>query len=224
MGFLRRNGGSDSSSSEPEHVDPGTLLLQGEDMIDQLARAHMSWGLGSADRWGLDQRTGIITWTFPDKTATAPAQIIGSYNPSAASWLWAWANECILPEMSRDSARHSRLGRGSWPTRTHPTEDRRRRRDGRHYCGTRRENRSGNGFYRGTGTASIPIITFGVVTLTTQEGEASTFKIDIWLAVDSLHPVDRRRSTSPQDRVHCSRHERVFDGDARSAACACVGR
>jgi hypothetical protein len=39
-------------------------------MIDRLARAHTSWGLGSADRWGLDQRTGIITWTFPDKTAT----------------------------------------------------------------------------------------------------------------------------------------------------------
>src|SRR5690349_15265689 len=78
MGFIRRNRGSASSSSEPEQVDLGTLLLQGEDMINQLAQAHMSWGLGAANRWGLDQSTGIITWTFPDKTATAPAQIIGS--------------------------------------------------------------------------------------------------------------------------------------------------
>jgi uncharacterized protein DUF6882 len=103
MGMFKRNKRPDSIAAKPEPVDLGTLLLQGEDLIDQLARAHMSWGLGSADRWDLDQRTGVITWTFPDKTATAPAQIIGSYNPSAASWLWAWANETILPDMSRDS-------------------------------------------------------------------------------------------------------------------------
>jgi hypothetical protein len=53
-------------------------------MIEQLGRAHMSWGLGSADRWDLDQTTGIITWTFPDKTATAPAQILGSFSPGSA--------------------------------------------------------------------------------------------------------------------------------------------
>jgi hypothetical protein len=35
------------------------------------------------------------------------------------------------------------------------------------------------GFYRGTGSTSIPIITFGAVTLTTQHGTTSTFKIDI---------------------------------------------
>ncbi|MCF3134759.1 hypothetical protein [Streptomyces olivochromogenes] len=42
-------------------------------MIEQLARAHMSWGLGSADRWDLDQTTGIITWTFPEINADAQA-------------------------------------------------------------------------------------------------------------------------------------------------------
>jgi uncharacterized protein DUF6882 len=103
LGWLKRNGRSDGSGPEVEPGDLGTLLLQGEEMVEQLAQAHMSWGLGSADRWGLDQRTGTITWTFPDKTATAPAQIIGSYSPSAKSWVWAWANESILPEMSRDS-------------------------------------------------------------------------------------------------------------------------
>ncbi|WP_368858163.1 DUF6882 domain-containing protein [Nocardia noduli] len=34
----------------------------------------------------LDQRTGLISWTFPDKTATAPAQIIGSHNTRAGTW------------------------------------------------------------------------------------------------------------------------------------------
>ncbi|MER5309485.1 DUF6882 domain-containing protein [Streptomyces sp. NPDC002773] len=41
--------------------------------------------------------------TFPDRTAAAPAQILASSSPGAGSWLWAWANESILPDMSRDA-------------------------------------------------------------------------------------------------------------------------
>ena len=35
------------------------------------------------------------------------------------------------------------------------------------------------GFYRGTGSAAIPMITFGPVTLTGADGAISTFKIDV---------------------------------------------
>ncbi|WP_194280471.1 DUF6882 domain-containing protein [Streptomyces fagopyri] len=72
-------------------------------MIDQPAGAHRSWGFGSADRWGLDQRTGIITWTFPDRTAGAPARILGSHSPSSESWLRAWADVSVPPGTSRDA-------------------------------------------------------------------------------------------------------------------------
>jgi hypothetical protein len=102
--------GSDGRSPGDGSVDLKTLLSQGEDMIGRLAETHRSWGLGSAQRWDLDQRTGMITWTFPDRTATAPAQIIGSHNPSTASWLWAWANKSILPEMARESRAEDRAG------------------------------------------------------------------------------------------------------------------
>ena len=47
--------------------------------------------------------TQRVLLTFSDKTATAPAQILGSSSPVSGSWLWAWANESILPEMSRDA-------------------------------------------------------------------------------------------------------------------------
>ena len=64
---------TDDRNPDPT-TDLNTLLLQGEDMIEQLGAAHAkAWGLGTADRWDLDQRTGLITWRFPDKTATAPA-------------------------------------------------------------------------------------------------------------------------------------------------------
>jgi hypothetical protein len=35
------------------------------------------------------------------------------------------------------------------------------------------------GFYRGSGTASVPVITFGPVTLTAADGSTSTFTVDV---------------------------------------------
>lgn len=47
-------------SSTPDDV--GTLLLQGHDTIARTARAHSDrWGLGTAERWGLDQATGTLS-------------------------------------------------------------------------------------------------------------------------------------------------------------------
>lgn len=148
-------------------------------MIDQLARAHTSWGLGSADRWGLDQRTGVITWTFPDKTATAPAQILGSWSPSSFSWRWAWANESILPEMSRDA----RVVRDWAEAQGHdalvaPETEADERTAGALAALAVRITKA-TGFYRGPGGRSVALITFGAVTLTAQDGSTSTFEINI---------------------------------------------
>jgi hypothetical protein len=53
---------------EPELAELGdlsSLLLEGEDMVERVAKAHhATWGLGTADSWGLDQRTGVITWAL----------------------------------------------------------------------------------------------------------------------------------------------------------------
>ncbi|MBR7833264.1 hypothetical protein KDL01_08305 [Actinospica durhamensis] len=148
-------------------------------MIPQLAQAHRSWGLGTADRWGLDQQTGLITWTFPDKSATAPAQILASYNRSSGSWMWAWANPSILPEMSRASGeiRDWAQARGHH-TLAEPTiaaDD--QKADTLSALALRITEATG--FYRGPSGAAFAIITFGPVTLTANDGSTSTFAINI---------------------------------------------
>ncbi|MFI5841474.1 DUF6882 domain-containing protein [Catenuloplanes sp. NPDC051500] len=165
--------------SEDEPVELSTLLLQGEEMIQQLAAAHASWGLGTAQEWGLDQRTGVITWTFPDKVASAPAQIIGSHSPSAESWLWAWANGSILPEMSRDSrAIRDWAIRHGQSALTEPklTAD-------EDMVATLAalavRITEATGFYRAPGGSATPIITFGPVTLTASDGSVSTVDVDL---------------------------------------------
>ncbi|MER6911675.1 DUF6882 domain-containing protein [Streptomyces sp. NPDC000594] len=159
--------------------DLGTLLLQGEDLIGGLAQAHRTWGLGSAQRWDLDQRTGLISWTFPDRTATAPAQILGSYSPTAGSWLWAWANESILPSLGRDarSLREwgERHGHAAFTEPTLPVDE--------ESVATLtalavRITRAG-GFYRAPAGASVVMVTFGPVTLTAADGTTSAFTVDL---------------------------------------------
>ena len=162
----------------PDDSNLSTLLLEGEDMIEQLAGAHAPWGLGTADRWGLDQQTGIITWTFPDKTATAPAQILGTHNSGAASWMWAWANDSILPAMRADSEAVR-----SWANDTGNTNLTAPKLDADDELAATlaalavRITRA-TGFYRSSGQSSV-YITFGPVTITPLDGEPSTFSINI---------------------------------------------
>lgn len=155
------------------------MLFEGEGMIEQLAQAHQSWGLGSADRWNLDQRTGVISWTFPDKVATAPAQIISSYNPSAGSWLWSWANQSILPGMSRAAHAVRDWGTANGVAAlTDPKVDVDDETAASLAALAVRITRA-TGFYRGTGSAAIPIITFGAITLTAPDGSTSRFAVDV---------------------------------------------
>ncbi len=176
MALFRRTRAS--TPATPHASDLSTLLLEGEDMIEQLAAAHTSWGLGTADRWGLDQQTGMITWTFPDKTATAPAQILGTHNVGAASWMWAWANDSILPALCTDSEAVR-----SWAKDTGNTDLTAPKLDADEELAATLAALSVRitraiGFYRSSGAASV-YITFGPVTITPVDGEPSTFSISI---------------------------------------------
>lgn len=167
-----------TTPATPDDSNLSTLLLEGEDMIEQLAAAHASWGLGTADRWGLDQQTGIITWTFPDKTATAPAQILGTYKADAASWMWAWANDSILPAMRTDAeAIRSWASDTGNANLTVPKLDADDELAATLAALAVRITRA-TGFYRSGGAASV-YITFGPVTITPVDGEPSTFSINI---------------------------------------------
>lgn len=179
MGMFKRAKETETDGQAPERVDLSVLLLQGEDMIEQLGRAHMSWGLGSADRWDLDQTTGMITWTFPDKTATAPAQILGSFSPGSGSWLWAWANQSILPDMSRDA----RAFRDWAEANGHPGLVQPRIEADEAAASTlvalAVRVTEATGYYRSPGGDSATIITFGPVTLTAADGSVSDFTISV---------------------------------------------
>jgi hypothetical protein len=144
----------------------------GYDLIATLAEAHSEWGCGTAVRWDLDQTTGLIQWTFPDRIATAPAQILASYNRPQGSWMWAWANESILPPLRRDSQRvrdwaldngHPELAEPKLPA------DERRASD---LSALAVLITKATGFYNPVSSTVVPIITFGKVTIAPCGGES----------------------------------------------------
>jgi hypothetical protein len=89
-----------------EKVDPTLKTLTEKAMYDLQAKtvAHQTvWGLGKSDRWELNQDNGNLIFTFPDKTVTCEAQIIGSFNKTEGTWLWAWANPTVATNLTRAS-------------------------------------------------------------------------------------------------------------------------
>jgi hypothetical protein len=73
-----------------------TLVSEGHEAIARTTEEHSArWGLGTARRWVLDQKDGRIVWSFDDHVASAPAQILGSWNSEVSTFVWAWDNASI---------------------------------------------------------------------------------------------------------------------------------
>jgi hypothetical protein len=153
--------------------------MQGEDMIGHLTEAHLSWGLGSARSWDIDQRTGLLTWHLPDRTAIAAAQVIGSYDPSTTSWLWGWANNSVPPVMARDSRLvhdwavqhgHSGLIQPRIAANLEKATT---------MAAIALRITEATGYFRGDGRETIPFLTFGPVTLTGTDGTIETFEVEL---------------------------------------------
>jgi hypothetical protein len=133
--------------------------------------AHDSgWGLGAAD-WAVDQNTGLITFTGKKLVATAPAQIIGTYNTQDDTWLWAWDHPSVADNMAGHAGRVHEYGvqNGIAALTTRKlecSEDEAWEFTARacHLC-------EAQGAYRGPAGTALVYMTFGEVTLSQPKGK-----------------------------------------------------
>jgi hypothetical protein len=88
----------EGSVSDPAEF--AQLLAQSMEELRLKTTAHDgSWHIGDA-AWAVDQGERTIVFTTPQGiVATAPVQIIGSFNSDDGSWLWAWDNASVVPEL-----------------------------------------------------------------------------------------------------------------------------
>lgn len=81
------------------------LVTEGHAEIARTTEQHSArWGLGTAQRWSLDQSQGRIFWAFEDHVASAPVQILGSWNAQVSSFVWSWDNDSIVEPLCRTAA------------------------------------------------------------------------------------------------------------------------
>ena len=68
------------------------LLRTSMDDLTAKTKTHQeAWGFGEEDQWYLNQDSGELVFTFPDGVASGPGQVIGTFDPQAGTWTWAWA-------------------------------------------------------------------------------------------------------------------------------------
>jgi hypothetical protein len=68
------------------------------------------WQIGQA-AWSVDQDAGTITFTSPKGIiATAPVQFVGSYNTDDCTWLWAWSNPSLEPNLTEHAGKVRSFG------------------------------------------------------------------------------------------------------------------
>ena len=68
------------------------------------------WGLGHSERWDLNQKDGLLIFTFSDKVVSCEAQIIGTWHRPSQTWRWAWSNASIEKQLTTQSEKIKAYG------------------------------------------------------------------------------------------------------------------
>jgi len=92
--------------------DFATLQKLSIDELKLKTDAHRAvLGLDRMKRWDLNQDTGELVFSLADGLkASAPAQIIGTYDTEDHTWLWAWANPSIEDKLKKDALQLRKYG------------------------------------------------------------------------------------------------------------------
>ncbi|MDV3349528.1 hypothetical protein QGP82_12555 [Leptothoe sp. LEGE 181152] len=87
------------------------LTISMEELQLKNEAAYKIWGLGTFDRWDIDQEVGDLVFSNSDGVkVAAPAQIIGSFSINDSSWLWAWDNPSIVDDLKIHSLKLKAYG------------------------------------------------------------------------------------------------------------------
>ena len=80
-----------------ESIDFDKLLAQSMEELRLKTQAHDgTWHLSEAD-WSVDQDEGQIVFDHKGTSATAPVQIVGTFNTEDSTWLWGWEHPAVVP-------------------------------------------------------------------------------------------------------------------------------
>ncbi len=158
-----RKGKSQDGGETPEFK---AFLAESMEGLQLQTSAHQStWQFGKEERWDFSQDTGELVFTFPGKIVRAQAQIIGTFDSEAETWMWGWGNSSIPDRLTRDALQVREYGDQQGIHRltapTWPAEEF----DCWHMTALACRLCSSNGAYRGPGGTTYVFFTLGEVAI-----------------------------------------------------------
>ncbi|MEZ5950997.1 MAG: hypothetical protein R3C12_17650 [Planctomycetaceae bacterium] len=92
-------------------TDFDKLTAQAMEELRLKTQAHdAAWHLGEA-QWSVDQDQGQIVFDHQGITATAPVQIVGTFNSEDSTWLWGWDHPSVVPALQEHAKRLCEYGK-----------------------------------------------------------------------------------------------------------------
>lgn len=124
------------------------------------------FGIGDPNsRWNVDLDAGTITFTSATKVASAPVQVVGTYNTLDGTWLWGWDHPSVPKACAEAAARVHAYGVkhkvGDFTTRKLTCSEE----DAWRFTGVASYLTGATGAYRGPSGTTLVFMTFGEVTL-----------------------------------------------------------
>jgi hypothetical protein len=154
-------------------ASPGTaefFVQQSVEGLKALTAAHSaSWHFGEEKSWSVDQDQGLIQFVFADGiVATAPVQIVGTYNPQSGTFLWGWDHPSVAEPLRRAASLVRSYGAehgvASFTTREVPCTEA----EAWEFTAVAARLDSANGAYRADAGGPLVFMTFGEIKLAKQ--------------------------------------------------------
>ena len=131
----------------------------------QTSSHRVTWHLGKEKQWSADLDAGLIVFQFADGVkATAPIQVVGTYNHLDGTFLWGWDHPSV-PEPLRKHAALAKWGeknnvKNFVARKVSCSED-----DAWSFASAANRLANANGVYRGPSGTTQVFMTFGEVKL-----------------------------------------------------------
>ena len=95
--------------AEEAAVAPDVFIKQSVNGLSVQVSAHAAtWHLDAAEHWSADQDTGRLVFDLPKgRVASAPMQIVGTYDSKKGTFLWGWDHPSVDPALRK----HAELAR-----------------------------------------------------------------------------------------------------------------
>lgn len=146
---------------------PALVMARSEaDLAIKTRFAQDVWRIGDPQgQWAVDLKAGTIRFSNPKLTATAPVQVIGTYNTKDGTWLWGWDHPSVPAPVAEAAkamqAYGERHGLAVYTTRKIACSEA----DAWKLAAVASYLTGAQGAYRGPSGTTLVFMTFGTVTL-----------------------------------------------------------